>query len=753
MSDLVTKRRALLLASCAAGLWAAPQMTLAQEAAIVDEPATAIGEIIVTAQRRSERLEEVPQAVVAMTTETLEKANVVNIHELGRIAPGVQINFGGLSTQPAVRGVSSLTNGNGNENNIAVYVDGFYVPDNTSINSDIANLESLQVLKGPQGTLYGRNATGGAILVNTLRPSDTFGGKVEGSYASFNERRASGYVTGPISERARVMVAGAVRDSDGHIRMTDPTDVNRKRGNATPIEQRALRTKFEYDLTPDLQATLAYNYAFSSDGSGLLFTPFDYVSAAIPGGNARATKLGTASYNHDTIASTETQEYTLKLAWNTPIGTLTSYTGYADRYHEIFRDSDGTYVDLGYGVNYADQFTFQQAVDFVVDVWDRVDLVVGGFYLTDKNWIDYEIYGANLTKTQIMSRPLKTVAYALYADANFKLTDRLSLGIGGRYSKDERWVSQTTLNGLGNVMVPYFQDTADFDGFTPRATIRYEVAPRSNVYLSYSEGFRAGSFNSAPTGSAALNLPIQPETIQAFELGYKTVQNRFRLDVSAFHYNYENMNVSLTIPSPLCVPGQAICPTVTVTGNAPEAEIYGVDGQVNWAVTDRLNVTLGAAFLHARYGDFPNAIGTGVNAGLTGNVPSQGQDWSGQQLARAPDFSGQFSFDYTWPLLEGELRLATNVAYSTGYAISNPSLYGRLAPGDMANKQRYRQDDTTLVNSDLTWTDPEARYTVALYVKNLTDEVYRLTYNGAANGDYSTLAAPRTWGVRLGYKF
>lgn len=751
MQNLYYRNSAVIISGCVLGLGAFPGSVLAQDAG--QETATAIGEIIVTAQRRSERLEEVPQAVVALTTETLEKANVVNIHELGRIAPGVQINFGGLSTQPAVRGVSSLTNGNGNENNIAVYVDGFYVPDNTSINSDIANLESIQVLKGPQGTLYGRNATGGAILVNTLRPSKDFQGKVEGSYATFNESRASGYLSGPISDRARVLVAGAIRNSDGHIRKSDPSDVNRDRGDATPIDQRALRTKLEVDVTDNLQATLAYNYGFSSDASGLLFTPFEYVSAAIPGGNARANRFGTASYNHESIASTETQEYNLKLAWTTPVGTLTSYTGYADRYHEIFRDSDGTYVDLGYGINYADQVTFQQAVDFVVDVWDRVDLVVGGFYLTDKNWIDYEIYGANLTKTQIMSRPLKTEAYAIYADANFKITDRLSLGIGGRYSYDKRWVSQTTLNGAGAVMVPYFQGEADFDGFTPRATIRYEVAPRSNVYLSYSEGFRAGSFNSAPTGSAALNLPIQPETISAFEVGYKTAQARFRLDVSAFHYNYENMNVSLTIPSPLCVSGQALCPTVTVTGNAPEAEIYGVDGQITWAATDRFNVTLGGAYLHARYGDFENAIGTGVNAGLTGNIPSQSQDWSGQQLARAPDFSGQLSLDYTLPLLEGELRIATNVAYSTGYAISNPSLYGPLAPADLRGKQRYRQDDTTLVNADLTWTDASYRYTVALYVKNLTDEVYRLTYNGAANGDYSTMAAPRTVGARLGYRF
>lgn len=743
-------RRAALFAGCAVAALSASQGALAQSAEPGD--AVTVEEIIVTAQRRSERLEEVPQAVVALTTESLERANVVNIHELGRVAPGVQINFGGLSTQPAIRGVSSLTAGTGNENNVATYVDGFYVPDNTSINSDMANLESIQVLKGPQGTLYGRNATGGAILINTMRPSSEFTGRVEGAYGSFNERRASGYVSGPLGDRARLLVAGSVRDSDGHIRLSDPTDVTRDRGNAAPQEQRALRTKLELDVASNLTATLAYNYAFSSDASGLMFTPFDYVPSSLPGGNARANRFGTASYNHEAIASTETQEYTMKLEWVTPVGTLTSYTGYADRHHEVYRDSDGTYVDLSYGTTFADQTTFQQSVDFVVDTFDRVDLVVGAFYLKDDNQIRHEIFGPNLTLNQLWGRPLKTEAYAFYADANIKLTDRLSFGIGGRYSYDDRWVSQTTLNGSGSVLVPFFEAQADFDGFTPRATLRYEIAPRSNIYASYSQGFRAGSFNSAPTGSAALNLPIAPEEITAYEVGFKTVQSKFRFEASAFYYDYQNMNVSLTIPSPLCA-GQPVCQTVTVIGSAPEAEIYGLDGLLTYSPTERLNFSIGGAWLHARYGDFPNAIGTGVNAAMTGNITSQVQDWSGQQLARAPDFSGQLSVDYTWPLWEGELRLATNVAYSTGYAISNPSLYGPLAPANLRGEQRYRQDDTTLINGDLTWTDPSQQYWVAVYVKNLADETYRLTYNGGASGDYSTKAAPRTYGVRLGYKF
>jgi len=747
------KSKTILLASSCLLALGAFNPSVAQET----EPAvTSIADIVVTAQRRTERLEEVPQAVVALTTEVLDQANVVNIHELGRIAPGVQINFGGLSSQPSIRGVSSLTNGTGNENNVAVYVDGFYVPDNTSINSDLANLESIQVLKGPQGTLYGRNATGGAILVNTIRPTDHLKGKIDAAYGSFNDRRVSGYVSGPLTDNVRLLVAGAVRESDGHIKMTDPFDVNRTDGPAAPVQQRALRTKLEWDVTPDLRATFAYNYAFSSDATGVLFTTFAYQPATLPAGNNRANRFGTASYNHDSTTSTETHEGTMKLEWTTPLGVLTSYTGYADRHHEVDFDFDGTYVDSVYGITPTDQKTFQQAFDLVIDRVDRLNLVLGGFYLKDeisqKPGVGQVTIVGGGSYIERVYRPMETKAYAVYADATFDLTERLVVGVGGRYSHDERSVSQLITMGNGTPIVPYYEDEADWSAFTPRATIRYELAPRTNVYASYSRGFRSGSFNSAQVRSEALNLPIEPEEIDAYELGFKTARNNLRFEIAAFYYEYENLNVSLTVPNPSCA-GLPTCNAITVVGNAPEATVKGVDAQLVYSPIDRLNLSIGGAYLKARYGEFANAIGVGISANGLTNVTGQAQDWSGQQMARAPDLTLQVSADYSLPLMGGDLKLASNLVYSDSYVISNPSLYGPLAPAALRDQQRFRQDETTLVNVDATWTDASGQYSVAVYAKNLFDEDYRQTYNGGANGDYSAKAAPANYGVRLGYRF
>jgi iron complex outermembrane recepter protein len=751
-----TKGKTLFAGGCALSALMLSTAVRAQETPA--EPAAeapALEDIVVTAQRRTERLENVPMAVSALTSNALEKANVVNMQEIGRLAAGVQINFGGVSTQPAIRGVTSLTNGTGNENNVAVYVDGFYVSDNTSINQDLANLQSIQVLKGPQGTLYGRNATGGAILINTLDPTDELTGKFEGSYGRFKDKKINGYVSAPLSEKVGFIVAGSYRNSDGWIGLSDPANNLRTKGHANPIKQRALRSKLKAELSDDLRVTLAYNYGLSSDPSGILFTPFEHILPSVPGGNQRAARFGTASYNQKTLAASKTNEVTLKIEFDTPIGTLTSYTGYAKRAHRVAFDFDGTYSDLTFSDVDTRQKTKQQAIDYVIDAIDNVDLVVGGLYFNDEYWQPQGQlnFGPNRALTQRVYKPLKTEAYAVYADATVHLSDRLTVGIGGRYSHDDREVSQTNISAAGVTTFPFTERKASFKRFAPRATARYEVADRTNVYASYSKGFRSGSFNVSPSASPALLVPTKPEDINAYEIGFKTVQSTFRFEAAAFYYDYKNLNVSLLVQNPICA-GQPNCGTATVVGNAPKATVKGLDAQIAWTPVERLNITIGGAYLHARYGSFPNAIGTGLNGTTNANISGQAQDWSGNQMARAPDLSGNLNIDYTVPVGDdGELRLSGNLQYTDSYVVSNPSLFGPAAGAALATQQRFRQGSYTLANGEITWFSPDKSYWVGLYGKNLTNKSYRLTYNGGANGDYSTKAPPISYGVKVGYKF
>jgi iron complex outermembrane receptor protein len=753
-------RRAALFAGCAVAAITLPGVAQAQDTPQTETNASeGNSEIVVTAQRRREALEKVPMSVTVLQADTIEKANVTNMHEIGLIAPGVQMNWNGSASQPSIRGITSLTNGTGNENNVAVYVDGFYISDNTSIDMDLVNLESIQVLKGPQGALYGRNATGGAILVKTLDPSSVFTGKFEGSYGRFDEKQVKAYISGPIAKGLAFSVAGSLRDSDGWIKLSDPTDNTKTAGDAAPIKQRNLRAKLKADITDNFTATLAYNHAYSNNGIGLLFSPFTYQTAAVKAlpANQKAPKPGTAAYNDPLNSKTKVNEVTLTMAWDTDIGTLTSYSLYSRKKFRLDFDVDGTYAPLSFIFSSVGEKMYQQGVDFVIDAIDNVNLVIGANYFRD----EYQHLGngqttlTNDVQTRRAYRNRVTQAYAVYADATIQLTDKLSIGAGGRYTHEPRRVDNIIFVPQTSNVVPIldYRLKTSFSRFTPRATIRYEIANRTNIYASYSKGFRSGSYSTSPQMNQGLDVPIKGEDVQAYEVGFKTVQRKWRFESAFFYYDYKNLNVSLSIPSPLCDPNAPICPPVNVVGNAPKAKIYGIDGQLVASPVERFNVTVGAAWVHARYGKFPNATGTGVNAANTLNQANQIQDWSGQQLARAPNFSAQLAMDYTVPLGFGDLRLAGNVKYSDSYVLSNSSLYGPLAPIELQNKQRFRQPSTTIVNADITWFSPDERYSVGIWGKNLTSENYFAILTSSGGGNNFQPAAPTSYGVRVGYRF
>ena len=788
MSDRTIKIRALraaiqgssaviaLAASASALAQADPTAPAAQTPATTPAPAPAAtpaatqagtsdavpsDEIVVTAQRRAEALENVPMAITVITGATLDHAGVVSFQDLGAVTAGAQVNFAGAFTQPSIRGVTTLTNGNNIENNVAVYVDGFYEPNPLIINADLPNLGSIEVLKGPQGTLYGRNATGGAILINTLEPSHTYTGRAQISYGRFDDKRASAYVSGPLSSSVRLGVAAYYRQTASYIRLIDPVVIGRTTAPATPIRQASIRAKLEADLSSSLTATLGYNFTHVDDARTNIFSTFDHVPAAFPQPPLRPTVLGTAAYNYQTSSPNTNHQGTLKLAWKTGSGTLTSYTGYEIGKSTLNFDGDGTYADLSSTVIDFKQRTFQQALDYAVKPVANLDLLIGGLYYNDKlvpgpAAISVFVANRRLLIQNIASQ--RTRAWAVYADATYHVTDALSLDIGGRYSSERKMVDINSLSFAANPAgtpaagFPVHRE-ATFSKFTPRASIRYEIAPRTNIYASYSQGFRSGAFSLSPPAVLSEYKAVRPETINAFEVGFKTARRMVRFDIAGFYYDYKDLQVNSIARSPLCPPLPTQCGLIlTLFQNAQKAEVYGMDAQVSATPVTNLNVRAGVSLLHARYKIFPNATGTGLNAATNLNATSQLQDWAGQQTARAPNFSGNFGFDYNIPMRDGGLLFAGNVNFTDSYVVNNPSLFGPLA-GALANQQRYRQSGYALVNASVTWTDPSGHYYIGAYGRNLTNKKYRITYTGNANGDYGSPAEPATYGVRAGFQF
>lgn len=569
-------------------------------------------EIVVTAQRRAEVLEDIPMSISVVSAAALEASGITNIHDIAQIAPSVQVNWAGAFTQPAIRGITSLTNGYG-ENNVAIYIDGFYEPSTVSINQDLVNIESIQVLKGPQGALYGRNATGGAILINTLSPSeDALTGSIDLTYARFDDRRIRGYLSGPITDKVSFSLAGYYRESDGWLDFANPGALadspSVPKGDAAPIEQRAIRAKLQARFTDNFKATFGYNYVYSDVFNGNLYTTYQYrpafLAALEASAGITAPKPGQVAYNYETQQLTKTHQGTMKLEWDLGFGTLTSYTSYGEIENPLKFDFDGTYFDLTYSTSVFEQETQQQTFDFALTSVENLDLIVGASWINDDTHVDPDNPAINYTAGEqpatITHQAIEAEAWAVYIDGTYHLTDRLALSAGGRYTDEtkEAFYGQFVVAANGYPQFPPTRKKLTFSKFTPRASIRYELAPQTNIYASYSSGFRSGTLSLSGAPRPDLWLPVDPETIDAYEVGFKTARGMTRFDIAAFFYDYKDLHVSVLRQDPRCA-GVEGCTVLTVFQNAEAAEVYGLDGSLTISPTDNLNIRIGAAWLHA----------------------------------------------------------------------------------------------------------------------------------------------------------
>jgi iron complex outermembrane receptor protein len=331
---------------------------------------------------------------------------------------------------------------------------------------------------------------------------------------------------------------------------------------------------------------------------------------------------------------------------------------------------------------------------------------------------------------------------------------------------------------------------SSYNKFTPRASIRYEVAPRTNVYFTYSQGFRGGEWNSViPNDNPNVWRDVNQETINSFELGVKSAGNRYHFDVSGFYYDYRNLQVSSTTFVTDAATG--ITAALVVLQNAPKAKIYGIDANFDYDLTENFKVRAGFTYLHARFGDRFVYNTTGVTS-IVGfnqnddvmktliNASGLNQNLSGMPMPRSPDYSGFIGMEYKIPQGDGGFVFAANLKFTSKYVVTNPAVWGgdptylaklALDPNYLpdntlqfataagapyvsrANEQRAVQKGYALLNASLTWTDPGDHYYVRVWGNNLTDRTYRVHYSPTALGTYTPIGEPRTFGGTIGYKF
>ena len=704
-----------------------------------DEPATA--DIIVTAQRRSENLTDVPMSIAALSSQSLAQAGVTSTSELAKVAPGVTMTFFGSFLQPSIRGITSTGANLGENSNVAMYIDGVYQPQQIATLIDLPDVQQIEILKGPQGALYGQNATGGAILVSSMAPSFDLTGKLSASYGNFNDVQLRGYVSGPLGDKVAASLSGSFQRRDGFRRhvVTGARDKG--------LDAQVVRGKILFRPSDSARITVTGYYADRTDSA--MYAGFAIADNSIGYGadlsalgvplpvpaSPRVATPGQFSASPDVFTAIRSSGGNIRGEFDLGGGTLTSTTGYFNNKINYLADVDGTAVNIG--ESRASPLTGKFLVhdtNFATKAVGPVEFLLGVFYLDGNETFSENIFDLQFpnvppaAKTSLFvsnqnARVEKTII-AGYGEITLKPTEYLTLTAGGRYTRERQRTFSNLLNGVPQATrVEYPRDPVTFSKFTPRVTARYALSPDANVYASWSQGFKSGVVN---TTDFTLD-PVKPETITAFEIGAKgKIVDGVRVNVAAFLYDYTNLQAVVFVP------GRAY-----ITQNAASARVKGVDVDLNWQVTTGLTLTAGAAFLDAKYRDFRNAAAFASTG--TGNLQIT-TDLSGQPLLRAPRFSGNLSANYNVDTAAGRFG-----AFASVY---NTSSYG------MEATSRLRQNGYTTFDAELSFAPAGMRgLRLAVWGKNLSDEAYLGSTLASTLADVGSYAPPRTFGVRAEYAF
>jgi iron complex outermembrane receptor protein len=782
-----------LIVGTALGGFGACQAT----AAPADVPASvstiSSADIVVTAQRRLEKLVDVPMSITRVDQQGLTNAGVTTFADLESIAVGVKIGNTGIFPEPSIRGITSFLTAGGADSNVATYVDGFYQPDPLLFAQDIVNLQDLQVLKGPQGTLYGRNASGGAILVRTLDPDmNKFTGKFNAGYGNFNDARGSGYVSVPLAPGLAMSFDGSYRRNDGFIKGVIVGKHNNKSFNVSPYKANQYETKVKWQATDNLTFTGGYHHTYLNDPYNNNYNIYALKGWILTPVLNQTDRRDHVVRNVQTLYNSKSDTVHGRLEWKTDAGTLSFASQYQSTVSNTYQDDDDTGLDYSRNGARFGQHSWDHTLEFQTSAIDRLNLVMGiNRFVEHAFGAGFSYSGVDPATGIVRATPtvsgskskLNTRAMAYYIDGTWNPIDKLFLTAGVRYTSERKWTTSHLYNGTDlfdlasrfplspanfNVGDPAHLNGGyihhhTFHSVTPRAVIRYEFAHDANVYFSYSQGFKSGTYNTSVNPLSPVLDATKPEKSTNYELGFKIARPRFRVEGAVFYTDFKDLQTSTVVCSP---PG---CRLTTIVINAKGAENYGGELSAAWTPVDDLNIHAGVGYTHARYKKFPNAVVNipdlrpKLNNTTTcvapaapcvvnpnyqiGILTSQVQDFTGLQIERAPDWTANVGIDYTAHIGSGRLVLAANANYVSSYAPRTD------AHDPVTRKRLYVQKGYAQVNAQATYNFAGEHISVGVWVKNLTNKRFKTTWNPGSNGIYNLYSSPRTFGFNVGYKF
>ena len=735
---------------CVAGAIAAAS-AVAQPQSTAKET-VALEEITVTAQRRKEPLQEVPIAVAAVSAESLRDNGIETTRDLPQMVPSVQFTRSGASGLLFIRGVGTTNAAVGEESSNAVYVDGVYLADLAQAINNFNNVERIEVLKGPQGTLFGRNATGGLVHIITREPGDELVASGELGYGDYETISGRAYIGGPLSENVSADIAVTALDQgEGFGRNLTLNRDNKVQDN------KGVRSKLVVRPSDTLKFTLAGDYYENNDNLalGLKIDP----GTLGTGGN-----IGPAG--QDATANvypfTEQEIYGTSLTAEVDLGfaTLTSISAARRSKNRTVFDVDAGPSNL---INIAFESgakAFQQELRLASNETEPVSWQAGLFYLHPEAENDSSFTGAAFAAVgqgQHIVAELETDSYAGFVEATYSFTESTKLTGGVRYTEDHREFdggqANVSLAGVDGVFTKNPITELEYDAVTYRVSLLQKITEDINVYASFNRGFKSGSYNL----QSPLGAPYLPQYIKAYEVGVKSelFDRQLRLNASVYHYDIDDYQVR---SAAVANPGSSLIL------NAATVKVDGVDLEFEVAPTNELRLFGGVTYLDSRFDEFggPNAAfqapiiypnpatcpvnlrGTRDPGVLTAGARTGGfttcfGNVSGNDTPNAPEITGNVGASYTLPIGQtGEVRTSVLYSYNDGFVFESDNI--------------ARQDSYDLVNASIEFR-PTETYGIELWGRNLTDEEYAVQKISSATGTSVALGDPRTYGVKVKVDF
>jgi len=722
-------RRAILASSALSMLAFAPAAFAQEEGASAD---TSDEEIIVTARRRDERLIDVPVAITAYSGEALSKAGAIDITDIGQTTPNttLEVSRGTNSTLSAfIRGVGQQDPVSGFEQGVGLYLDDVYLNRPQAAVLDIYDVERIEILRGPQGTLYGRNTIGGAVKYVTKQLPEEFSLKIKGTLGTYDQADLVVTASAPIGDIVRVggSIARLSRGGFGDNLTTGLENYNKDvwAGRGT-VELggygEPVLIRISGDYTKDKSAPRGGHRLIPSlrTNAPVLDNVFDSRGGLVD------PKQEIESYG---LAMNVTAELTDTL-------TLRSISAWR-------KDSSATPIDFdalpavdvdvpGFYFNEQISQEFQLLYE-----GDRLKGLLGFYYLdaTADTLFDVRIFNTLAGLTAFTEADVDTTTFAVFGDATFDFTEQLSLSVGGRYTWDKREASilrQNYLGGgspvFGGAGVAFGAPGTDFDGkrsfnkFTPRASLSFKPTPDHTLYASYSQGFKGGGFDPRGVGvnapdtdgngtrsddEIAAFLSFRPEKVESYEIGYKgsLMDGAVNVAIAGFYADYTDVQI----------PGSVAC-TVSglpsfcgVVSNAGKATFKGVEfegrvrlGEDLAAAGDRLTLSTALGYIDADYKEYVSNIG---------GRPTDVSDF--REVQNTPKWTASGTLAYATPIGDGDLSFGTTLSYrSKTYQFEIPNPY-------------IDQNGFAMLDASVVYTAPDDRWSIGLFGKNLTDKEYK----------------------------